>query len=66
MGETFPADQAKVLNLPVERVDIGVDVLNVWLRLDGMPVPKTMSLQMPLRFSKRSARKGCSVPKVGA
>ncbi len=34
--ELFPAEQARIVALSVERVDIGVDGLNVWLRVDGL------------------------------
>jgi site-specific DNA recombinase len=34
--ELFPAEQARILTLLVERVDIGMDVLDVRLRLDGL------------------------------
>ena len=34
--ELFPAEQARIVALLVERVDIGVDGLNVRLRVDGL------------------------------
>jgi hypothetical protein len=34
--ELFPAEQARILQLLVERVDIGVGALNFRLRLDGL------------------------------
>ncbi|PWJ13842.1 hypothetical protein SAMN05421539_11373 [Jannaschia seohaensis] len=34
--ELFPAEQARIVTLLVERVDIGADGLNVRLRLDGL------------------------------
>src|SRR5690606_39074783 len=34
--ELFPAEQARVVHLLVERVDIGADGLNVRLRVDGL------------------------------
>jgi hypothetical protein len=34
--ELFPAEQARILTLLVERVDIGTDGLNVRLRMDGL------------------------------
>lgn len=34
--ELFPAEQARIVALLLERVDIGVDGLNVRLRLDGL------------------------------
>ena len=34
--EIFPAEQARIVALSVERVDIGVDGLNVRLRIDGL------------------------------
>jgi len=34
--ELFPAEQARIVALLVERVDIGTDGLNVRLRLDGL------------------------------
>jgi len=34
--ELFPAEQARIVALLVERVDIGVDGLNVRLRIDGL------------------------------
>ena len=34
--ELFPAEQARILGLLVERVDIGTEGLNVRLRVDGL------------------------------
>jgi site-specific DNA recombinase len=34
--ELFPAEQARIVGLLVERVDIGKDELNVRLRVDGL------------------------------
>jgi site-specific DNA recombinase len=34
--ELFPTEQARILTLLVERVDIGTDGLNVRLRVDGL------------------------------
>jgi site-specific DNA recombinase len=34
--ELFPAEQARIVALLVERVDIGTDALNVQLRVDGL------------------------------
>ena len=34
--ELFPAEQARIVALLVERVDIGVDGLNVRLRIEGL------------------------------
>ncbi len=34
--ELFPAEQARIVTLLVERVDIGTDSLNVRLRMDGL------------------------------
>ncbi|MEO0810629.1 MAG: hypothetical protein AAFW82_08355, partial [Pseudomonadota bacterium] len=34
--ELFPAEQARIVALMVERIDIGTDSLNVRLRVDGM------------------------------
>jgi site-specific DNA recombinase len=34
--ELFPAEQARIVALLVERVDIGADGLNVRLRIDGL------------------------------
>ncbi len=34
--ELFPAEQARIVQLLVERVDIGTDGLNVRLRIDGL------------------------------
>lgn len=34
--ELFPAEQARIVALLVERVDIGTDSLNVRLRVDGL------------------------------
>jgi hypothetical protein len=34
--ELFPAEQARIVTLLVERIDIGTDGLNVRLRLDGL------------------------------
>jgi site-specific DNA recombinase len=34
--ELFPAEQARIVALLVERVDIGTDALNVRLRMDGL------------------------------
>ena len=35
-NELFPAEQARIVALLVERVDIGTDGLNVRLRVDGL------------------------------
>ena len=35
-NELFPAEQARIMSLLVERVDIGPDSLNVRLRVDGL------------------------------
>ncbi|RLP22759.1 recombinase family protein [Mesorhizobium sp. YM1C-6-2] len=35
-GELFPAEQARIVALLVERVDVGTDGLNVRLRVDGL------------------------------
>ena len=35
-GELFPAEQARILALLVERVELGTDGLNVRLRMDGL------------------------------
>ena len=35
-NEMFPAEQARIVALLVERVDIGTDGLNVRLRMDGL------------------------------
>ena len=34
--ELFPAEQARIVSLLIERVDIGTDGLNVRLRVDGL------------------------------
>ena len=34
--ELFPAEQARIVALLVERVDIGTDGMNVGLRMDGL------------------------------
>ena len=34
--ELFPAEQARIVALLVERVDVGTDGLNVRLRVDGL------------------------------
>ncbi|MBW6496560.1 MAG: recombinase family protein, partial [Burkholderiaceae bacterium] len=34
--ELFPAEQARIVALLVERVDIGTDGLNVRMRMDGL------------------------------
>jgi aconitase A len=34
--ELFPAEQARIVALLVERIDIGTDGLNVRLRMDGL------------------------------
>lgn len=34
--ELFPAEQARIATLLVERIDIGTDGLNVRLRIDGL------------------------------
>ena len=34
--ELFPAEQARIVGLLVERVDIGTQDLNVRLRMDGL------------------------------
>ncbi|WP_330448333.1 hypothetical protein FLP41_14450 [Paracoccus marcusii] len=36
MGRTLPAEQARIVTLLVERVDLGADGLNVRLRVDGL------------------------------
>ena len=36
MDELFPAEQARIVQLLVERVDIGIDGLDIRMRLDGM------------------------------
>jgi site-specific DNA recombinase len=33
----FPAEQAGIVTLLVERVDIGTNELNFWLRMDRIP-----------------------------
>ena len=38
--ELFPAEQARIVALLVERVDIGTDGLNVRLRVDGLERPR--------------------------
>ena len=35
--ELFPAEQARLVHLLVERVDIGEDALDIRLRADGLP-----------------------------
>lgn len=35
-GELFPAEQARIVGLLVERVDIGMEGLNLRLRVDGL------------------------------
>lgn len=35
-GELFPAEQARIVSLLVERIDIGIDGLDVRLRVDGL------------------------------
>lgn len=35
-GELFPAEQARIVALLVERIDIGTDGLTVRLRIDGL------------------------------
>ena len=37
-GELFPAEQARIMGLLVERVDIGTEGMNVRLRMDGLAV----------------------------
>ncbi len=34
--ELFPAEQARIIALAVERVDIGTDAINVRMRVDGL------------------------------
>ena len=34
--ELFPAEQARIVGLAIERVDIAVDSVNVRLRMDGL------------------------------
>ena len=34
--ELFPAEQARIVALAVERVDIGTDAINVRMRIDGL------------------------------
>ena len=34
--ELFPAEQARIIALTVERVDIGIDAINVRMRIDGL------------------------------
>lgn len=36
--ELFPAEQARIVALLVERIDIGIDGLNVRLWMDGLTV----------------------------
>ena len=36
MGRLFPAEQARIVQLLVERVDVGVDGVNLRLRADGI------------------------------
>ena len=34
--ELFPAEQARIIQLLVERVDVGQDGLDIWLRTEGL------------------------------
>ena len=34
--ELFPAEQARIVALLVERIDIGTEGLDIWLRVDGL------------------------------
>ncbi|WP_295810979.1 hypothetical protein [uncultured Nitratireductor sp.] len=43
--ELFPAEQARIVMLLVERVDIGTDSLNVRLRVDGL---RGLTREMPV------------------
>ena len=35
-GELFPAEQARIVGLLVERIDVGVDGLDIRLRAEGL------------------------------
>ncbi len=48
----FPAEQARIVALPVERVDIGTDGLNMRLRVDG---PGGLAREMPAGGIKEAA-----------
>ena len=50
--ELFPAEQARIVSLLVERVDIGVDALDVRLRTDGLAA---VAREMMARDMERAA-----------
>jgi site-specific DNA recombinase len=45
--ELFPAEQARIIALAVERVDIGTDAINVRMRIDGLAELAQELLQSP-------------------
>ena len=60
--EVFPAEQARIVALLVERVDIGTAGLNVWLRTDGSAASPAKccpaALEKPLDTRCRHPRHG--------
>ncbi len=54
--ELFPAEQARIVTLLVERVDIGADSLNVKLRVDGLSglASEMLAGRMGLRRPERA------------
>ena len=54
--ELFPAEQARIVALLVERVDIGTDGLNVRLRLDGLRASHRKSHQKGLQHEQSTPR----------
>ncbi|WP_348640577.1 recombinase family protein [Chelativorans sp. Marseille-P2723] len=47
--ELFPAEQARIVALLVERVDIGMDSLNIRLRIDGLSGLARETMPAPMR-----------------
>jgi hypothetical protein len=51
-GELFPAEQARIVHLLVERVDVGLDGVDIRLRTEGLA-----SLVADLRASNTEMRR---------
>ncbi|WP_116653543.1 recombinase family protein [Pelagibacterium sediminicola] len=47
--ELFPAEQARIVALLVERIDIGMDSLNIRLRIDGLSGLARETMPAPMR-----------------
>src|SRR5262249_12050092 len=52
--ELFPAEQARIVQLLVERVDLGVDCVDIRLRIDGLSL-LTAELRLGEPLTKRAA-----------